>query len=126
MISLDEALLVHKKSIEKFGGSHGVFDLGKLESALGRPMQSFDGEWLYPTIIEKAAALGESIIKNHPFIDGNKRTGYLLMEAILRMEGIKIVAPDEELYEFVIRIATGEYSFDSIVDWLVLNTSAMI
>lgn len=126
MISLEVALLVHEKSIEKFGGSHGLYDLGRLESALGRPEQSFDGEWLYPTIIEKAAAIGESVIKNHPFIDGNKRTGYLLMEAMLRTEGIKIVASDEELYEFVLRIATGEYSFDSIVDWLVLNTAAMI
>ena len=74
MISIKQALVIHKIAIEKFGGSFGVRDLSGLESALARPFQTFGREKLYFTIEEKAAAIGESIIMNHPFVDGNKRT----------------------------------------------------
>ncbi len=107
MISIEEALKIHTIPIEKFGGANGVRDSGGLESALARPFQTFSGEDLYPTIFEKAAGIGQSLIMNHPFIDGNKRTGYLLMEALLRHEGFKIAASDELLYNFVINISTG-------------------
>ncbi|MEQ8688674.1 MAG: Fic family protein [Imperialibacter sp.] len=79
MISEQEVLGIHSILIERFGGSNGVRDIGLLQSALGRPYQTFDGGELYPTAIDKAAAvLVESIVKNHLFIDGNKRTGYVL------------------------------------------------
>ena len=84
MISIKQALSIHKIVIEKFGGSQGIRDINGLESALARAFQTFRGEELYSSIEEKAAAIGESIIMNHLFVDGNKRTGYLLMEAILR------------------------------------------
>ena len=74
MIEVREALLIHQVLIEKFGGSHGLRDRGLLESALARPFQTFNDEELYPGPIEKAAALIESIITNHPFIDGNMCT----------------------------------------------------
>ena len=72
MILIEDILLLHYLSIEEFGGSHGIRDEQLLHSAIARPYQSFDGQELYPTPIEKAAALCESIIVNHPFIDGNK------------------------------------------------------
>ena len=75
MILLEDILNLHQFSIQKYGGSDGLRDSGLLESAIARPFQSFGGEDLYPSIFEKAAALGESLIINHPFIDGNKRTG---------------------------------------------------
>lgn len=96
--------------------------MGGLESALARPFQTFGGEDLYPDFFTKAAAIGESIIINHPFIDGNKRTGYVLMEAILRVGNLKITAANDDLYNFVIAISTGEKKFEEIVEWLEENT----
>lgn len=122
MISVGQALKIHSVAIEKFGGANGVRDLGGLESALARPFQTFGGDDLYPTIFKKAAAIGESLIINHPFIDGNKRSGYLLMEALLRYGGYKITASDDNLYNFVVEISTGKISFDQIVEWLEGNS----
>ena len=125
MISVPQALNIHSIAIEKFGGSQGIRDIGALESALARPFQTFGGEELYITIEEKAAAIGESIIMNHPFVDGNKRTGYLLMEAVLRYGNKKIPVSHETLYQFVISVSTGEIKFDQIVEWLKINTEAL-
>src|SRR6185312_11978530 len=88
MILLEDILNLHKYSIQKYGGSEGLRDSGLLESAIARPFQTFDGEDLYPSVFEKAAALGESLIINHPFIDGNKRTGTVAMAALLEDEGL--------------------------------------
>ena len=123
MISVAQVLKIHSIAIEKFGGANGVRDMGGLQSALARPFQTFGGTDLYPTTYEKAAAIGESLIMNHPFIDGNKRTGYLLMEALLRFGGYKIKSDDEELYNFVISISTGATSFEEIEEWLQKNTT---
>lgn len=122
MISVKQALEIHEIAVQQFGGSAGLRDLAGLESALARPFQTFDGQDLYPNFFTKAAAIGESIIINHPFIDGNKRTGYILMEAILRFGNIKIKASNDELYNFVIAISTGEKKFEKIVEWLKENT----
>jgi len=78
-----------------------------LESAIARPFQTFDGNDLYPSIFEKSASLCESLIKNHPFIDGNKRTGMLAMYALLLSGGYEIKASSSDMYDFVINIATG-------------------
>ncbi len=75
-LTLNEVLDLHLHLIERYGGSTGIHDLGALESALAQPRMTFGGEELYPTIVEKAAALGFVLIKNHPFVDGNKRTGH--------------------------------------------------
>ena len=96
--------------------------LNDLESALARPFQTFAGEELYTTIFEKAPAVGQSIIINHPFIDGNKRTGYILMEAFLRNEGLFICATHDELYNFVIKVSTGSMPFEQAVEWLRIHT----
>jgi len=88
MILLEDILNLHKYSIQKYGGSEGLRDSGLLESAIARPFQTFGGEDLYPSVFEKAAALGESLIINHPFIDGNKRTGAVAMAALLEDEGL--------------------------------------
>lgn len=125
MISVQQALSIHKTAIEKFGGSEGIRDRGSLESALSRPFQTFDGVDLYASIEEKAAAAGESIIINHPFVDGNKRTGYILMEAILRYGNKKIVSSDDLVYQFVIDISIGKIRFDKIVTWLKNNTTSL-
>ena len=123
MIIIDEVFELHEKSIRDYGGSRGLRDIGLLQSALARPFQTFGGEDLYPTIFEKAAALGESLIVNHPFIDGNKRTGMLCMTALLMVNNYTFIASSHDFYNFVINISTGSISFEEIVKWLKNNTT---
>ena len=122
MIRVNHSLEIHEILIKQFGGSTGLRDLGSLKSALATPLQTFGGRDLYPDFFTKPAAIGESIIINHPFIDGNKRTGYVQMETILRFGSIKISAQNNDLYEFFISISTGEKTFDEIDEWLKKNT----
>jgi death-on-curing protein len=125
VITKEEVLLIHSEVIKLHGGANGIRDVNGLESAIARPYQTYDSLDLYPSVYEKAAAIGESIIMNHPFIDGNKRTGYILMETILRLYGYKIISTDDDLYSFIISISTGETKFEQIVEWLKQNTNAI-
>jgi death-on-curing protein len=109
---------IHDILIERFGGAKGIRDKGSLDSALRRPYQTFDGQELYPNPVDKAAAIFESIISNHPFIDGNKRTAYVLMRLILLENKHDIDAGQEEKFEFVIKAASGALSFDEIKAWI--------
>jgi len=118
VIRTSDVLTIHKKLIEDFGGSNGVRDTNALDSALKRPYQTFDSTDLYPTPQEKAAAIIESILINHPFIDGNKRTGYFLMRSILLLNKLDISAIEEEKYTFVIDIASGKLKFQEILSWI--------
>ncbi|MEP4533487.1 MAG: type II toxin-antitoxin system death-on-curing family toxin [Cyclobacteriaceae bacterium] len=122
MISEKEVLEIHNILIERFGGANGVRDKELLDSALNRPYQTFDGKPLYPRPIDKAAAILESIVKNHPFADGNKRTGYVLARLLLLKEGQDIYAEQEQKYQFVILVSTGEVSFDEIREWFEKNS----
>ena len=122
MISEGEVLEIHKILIERFGGSEGVRDQELLDSALNRPYQTFDGNELYPKLIDKAAAILESIVKNHPFVDGNKRTEYVLARLLLMSEHLDIQADQEQKYQLVISISKGELSFDQIKEWLERNS----
>lgn len=122
MILLEDILQLHESSIRDFGGSAGIRDVGLLESAIARPFQTFGGEDLYPTAIEKAAALCESLIINHPFIDGNKRTGALALLSLLEEYNFSCTAKEDEFYNFIIVISTGESRFEQIVEWLKTNT----
>jgi death-on-curing protein len=123
MISIKETEEIHKLVIEMFGGSHGIRDYNALDSALARSFQTFDNKDLYPGTIQKAASLIESILINHPFIDGNKRTGYVLLRLFLIQNGIDIQATQEEKYEFVIGIASGKRKYEEILDWLQQHTT---
>lgn len=125
MILADDVLKLHDKSIGDFGGARGIRDSGLLESALARPFQTFGGEDLYPTVFEKAAALAESLIVNHPFIDGNKRTGMLAMVTFLFEYNFVLTAGEDDLYNFTISISTGETKFDDIVNWLKENSNPL-
>jgi len=118
MIPLKEVEHIHKLLIDTFGGSHGVRDLSALLSALARPFQTFDNKELYPTPIDKAASLLESIVSNHPFIDGNKRTAYVLARLFLLQNRMDIKASQQDKYEFVMSIASGKMRFEEIVSWI--------
>jgi len=123
MISVTEVEQLHRLLIDNFGGSQGIRDREALESALARPFQTFDGRDLYPSVIEKAASLIESILINHPFIDGNKRTGYTLLRLYLLHNDVDITASQDNKYEFVINIASGTLKYDGIISWLSSNTT---
>lgn len=122
MILISEVEQIHKLLIENFGGSHGIRDTIALESAISRPFQTFDQKDLYPSIIEKAASLIESILINHPFVDGNKRTGYTVLRLFLNINDLDITASQDNKYEFVINIASGALKYEGIVSWLESNT----
>ena len=121
MIELEEIEEIHKIVIEFFGGSQGIRDVSALKSALARPFQTYENKDLHPTPVYKAAALIESLLINHPFIDGNKRTGYVAMRSFLISSGLDIDATQEEKYEFVINIASGKTRFEEIVEWLTIH-----
>lgn len=89
-LTLNEVIELHRILIQQFGGANGLRDLGGLESANAQPRMTFSGEELYPTILEKAAAICYSIVKNHPFVDGNKRAGHAAMEIFLVLNGYEI------------------------------------
>lgn len=118
MITLKETIIIHEYAIKKFGGSYGIRDMNLLESAIHRPQTTFDKHELYPNPTDKAAAIIESIVKNHPFTDGNKRTGYILMRLILMKSNLDIEAPEKDKFDFVISIAEGKIDFDKIKYWI--------
>ncbi|SMG53865.1 death on curing protein [Marivirga sericea] len=118
MISEEEVVEIHDILIDKFGGSRGIRDKELLNSAVSRPYQTFDGKELYPSAIDKAAAILESIVKNHPFSDGNKRTGYVLARLLIMNDKLDIYADQDEKYDLVISVSKGETDFAQIKDWL--------
>jgi len=122
VITLEEVLQLHYNSIRDFGGSSGIRDINLLESSIIRPYQSFENVELYPSAYAKAAAILHSIVKNHPFVDGNKRTGFLAAFALLYRAGIELTASEENAYDFVINVASSSVSFAEIVVWFSENT----
>lgn len=121
MIETAQVLRIHEHLIAEFGGATGVRDMQLLESALARPFMTFDQSLLYQSSFEKAAAILESILVNHPFIDGNKRIGYFLMRTVLLESGFDIKANADDTYHLIIEVASGKAKFDDIVVWLRAN-----
>jgi death on curing protein len=118
MIKLTDALHLHSKIVAASGGSDGLRDKGGLEAALERPFSGFGDFEFYPTPEQKAAAIIESIVKNHPFVDGNKRTGYVLMRLLLSVYSKDIDATEAKKYDFVIQVAAGKWDYDQILNWI--------
>lgn len=122
-LSINEVLLVHKKIIEQSGGMQGLLNEGALESAVAQPQMTFDGIDLYPTITEKASALGYSLINNHPFQDGNKRIGHAAMEIFLILNGYEInplISIDEQ-ESVILKVAASEMNREEFTSWLRQN-----
>ena len=119
----EQVLFIHARMIAETGGEHGIRDLGLLQSAVSRPQAVFDGKDLYADVHSKAAALMESLVNNHPFVDGNKRTGIAAAALFLRANGYLLSASNQEVESFVLSIASGEKRFVDIAEWLRLNTA---
>ena len=115
---LSEVLELYRRIMEQSGGTMGIRDLGALESALAQPRMTFGGIELYPTVAEKAASLGFSLINNHPFVDGNKRTGHAAMEVFLILNGYEIEAPVAKQERAILQVASGELSREAFTEWL--------
>ena len=122
ILTVDEVMLMHDKLIVATGGSPGLRDMGLLESAVFGCKQTFDGEDIYPTVIEKAARMAYSICKNHPFIDGNKRVSVTALLAILRMNNISVRFTQHELISLGLGIADGNLDYGDIVAWVNSHT----
>lgn len=123
-LTLNEVLVLHGQIMAQSGGAAGVFNLSALESALAQPRVTFGGDDLYPTLVEKAAALGFSFIKNHPFIDGNKRTGHAAMEVFLVLNGFEIQASVDEQEHVILQVAAGQRTREEFTDWLRIHVAA--
>ena len=117
-LTLNEALELYRRIIDQSGGGAGVRDLNAVESALAQPRMTFGGEELYPTVVEKASALGFSLIQNHPFVDGNKRIGHAAMETFLVLNGYEINASVDEQEQIILQVAASELKRAAFTDWL--------
>jgi len=120
-LSLAQVIRLHQRIISETGGSNGLRDLGLLESAVAQPQQSFGGEDLHPTLAGKAAALGFSLIKNHPFVDGNKRIGHAAMEAMLMLNGSELDAGVDEAEAEILAVAAGKRTRQQFEEWVVAH-----
>jgi death on curing protein len=118
-ITLDQVMELHRQIIQQSGGGTGVRDQGALESAIAQPRMTFGGEELYATVVEKAAALGFSLIMNHPFVDGNKRVGHAAIEVFLVINGLEIIAPVDEQETIILSLANGSIDRQTFTDWLI-------
>jgi death on curing protein len=123
-LALVEVLHLHRQIIGQSGGVLGIRDLGLLESAIAQPRMTFGSEDLYPTNVDKAVALGISIIMNHPFIDGNKRAGHAALETFLILNGSEINASVDEQERVILAVASGVIGREGFTQWLRCHTIA--
>jgi death-on-curing protein len=118
-LTVVEVLAMHADQIERYGGSHGIRDLGLLEASLYRPQTGY-----YADLIEEAAALWESLSQNHAFIDGNKRTAFAATYTFLALNGGRLTADAEETYAFVARLyEANQFGFNKLAPWLRSHAS---
>jgi death-on-curing protein len=117
-LGLAEVVELHRRLLEATGGAAGIRDLGALESAIAQPKTTFAGVDLYPTLVEKAAALCFSLVQNHPFVDGNKRVGHAAMETFLVLNGVEVDAPVDDQERVMLDLAAGRIDQSQFADWL--------
>jgi len=117
-LTLGEVVDLHGRLLAATGGAPGIRDLGALDSAIAQPRATFGGVDLYPTLVEKAAALCFSLVQNHSFVDGNKRVGHAAMETFLILNGAEIDAPVDEQERVMLDLAAGQIDRAQLTDWL--------
>ena len=124
-LTLHEVLEAHERVLQQSGGEAGILNVGALESALAQPRMTFGGQDLYPSIAEKAVALGFSLIQNHPFVDSNKRTAHAAMETFLVLNGYQIEAAVGEQEDMILKVAASEASREVFTEWLRQHLQSM-
>ena len=123
-LTVQEVLHIHEGVLRVSGGSSGVRDRGSLESAVAQPQATFGGEDLYPTLHEKAAALAFGIVQNHPFVDGNKRTGTIAMEAFFLRNGYELDAAVDAQEQVILDVAASRMTRGDLAAWVEAHTVA--
>jgi len=123
-LSLARVLRIHRSCIEMYGGDPAVRDMGLLESALGQPRASFGGQYLHEDIAAMAAAYLFHIVSNHPFVDGNKRTGAGAAFVFLRMNDVKVTADEQEFENVTLQVAQGKISKEVVAEFFRQNIRA--
>ena len=118
VLSKRQILMLHSLLVAQSGGMDGLRDEGLLESAVNAPLQTFGGQELYPTVLEKAARLGYGLIHNHPFIDGNKRIGTHAMLVFLDINNITLSYEDDDLISAILRATSGDMDDSELLEWL--------
>ena len=121
VLSKRQILMLHSMLVAQSGGADGLRDEGLLESAINTPLQTFDGQELYPTVLEKAARLGYGLIHNHPFLDGNKRIGTHAMLVFLDINNITLSYEDDDLIAAILRVASGDMDDSELLEWLKVH-----
>ena len=114
-ITRENVLAVYSLLTEATGGTVGIRDEGLLVSALEAPFQTFDGVELFATPLEKAVRLGYDLVTNHPFVDGNKRIGILVMLTFLELNSIAVVFKDSEIVDMALGVASGTYKYENLL-----------
>ena len=114
-----QVIMLHKQIIKETGGEIGLRDENLLESALLAPFQSFEHRDLFPSIQAKAARIGYGIIKNHPFLDGNKRIGAHLMLVFLCLNEIELTYRQDELIDIILMVASSKETYENLLDWII-------
>ena len=117
-LTVDEVVALHRLVVDQSGGARGIRDPAGLASAVAQPRMTFDGRDLYPTLVEKAAAIGFSLVRNHPFVDGNKRIGHAAMETFLLLNALELVATVDEQEKVVLGLAEGSLKRDAFTEWV--------
>lgn len=117
-LNLEDVLRIHERQIQKFGGTTGIRDWGLLESALAQPQATFSGQLLHPTVSEQAAAYLSHVAMNHPFLDGNKRTAFAIMDTFLRLNGFVLNLSQEQKYILVIQVVERRLSKEDLASYL--------
>ena len=118
-LSKPQILLLHEQLVAETGGSSGLRDEGMLDSALNTPFQTFAGKNVYPSLQQKAARLCFGLVKNHPFVDGNKRIGAHVMLVFLALNGIELQHTQTELSEVILQLAAGTLQSTDLLDWIL-------
>lgn len=123
-LTAPQVLFIHARLIVETGGSGGIRDLGLLQAAIARPQATFGGQELYPDLFTKTAALLESLVANHPFVDGNKRVGIAAAGLFLRVNGYRLQVNNDDLETFVLQVAQGQWRVEEMAVWFERNSHA--
>ncbi len=122
-VTVEDLVFIHSAAIARYGGASGIRDVGSLEAAVSRPYVSFSGQGMFPGPFAKAAALVESVIQRHPFVDGNKRTGAASAIYLLRRDGYRLVrVTNAQLVELSLNVAVHRMSTEQLGSWFEEHT----
>lgn len=120
-LTFRRVLRLHELVVDMTGGEHGMLSIPAVESAVAQPQMTFDGQDFYPTLAEKAAALGFSLVKNHGFNDGNKRIGFAAMVLFLRLNGLDWYGEVDEAEQMILRLADSKLSREDFTEWVTAH-----